>query len=44
MMEKQFICFYKIGGMDNTARPAALPKSQNRHWKEASLASVKGWH
>jgi len=27
MMKKQFICFYKIGGTDNTARPAAVPKS-----------------
>jgi len=27
MMEKQFICCHKIGGMENTARPAALPKS-----------------
>jgi len=27
MMEKKFICCHKIGGMDNTARPAALPES-----------------
>ena len=41
MMEKQFICCHKIGGMDNAARAAALPKSSNRQWKEALLAYVK---
>ena len=28
MMEKHFICYHKIGGMDNTARPTALPKTK----------------